>query len=86
MYNEKKIKKETYGIKINLSLLAFKYEKDPHTLAKVFCSQIKDALDVVFPTNGNGDYNRVVEKERDKYYETLLNEVINQCVMLKSEI
>lgn len=86
MCTEKKIKKEANGIKINLSLLALKYEKDPCALAKIFCSQIKDALDVVFPTNGHKIYNRIIKKERNKYYEALLNEIINQCVMLKSEI
>ena len=82
----KKIKKEATGIKINMSLLALKYEKEPRTLGEIFCSAIKEALDVVFPTNGNEKYNRSNAREKDNYYKTLLDEIINQCNMLKEKL
>jgi hypothetical protein len=81
-----KNKKEGNGIKINLSLLVFKYEKEPYTVAKILCSQIKDSLDVVFPTNGNKKYNRVIKQQRNKYYKALLNGIIEQCNILEGKI
>ncbi len=82
--NEKKIKKESNGIKVNLSLLALKYEKDPITLAKIFCSSIEDSIKIVFPSNGNTIFNEYNEDERKKFLKTFLNEVIDICKNLRS--
>lgn len=86
MYDEEKIKKEGNGIKINLSLLALKYESNPAILAKILCSQIKEAIDTVFPSNGCSTFNRINRQERNAYLEEFLREVVDKCLEIQEEI